>query len=204
MDEKIDVGYDWHEEKKGGGGKKLLVVLISVIFVGATVLWSYNSVVSLAEAVQSAQAQIESTIQRKADLLPNLVKTVKAYAQHEEKLYKEIAALRSGTQPAGSEDLQSALRRNQQMDRVLQRIMAVAERYPELKSSEQFLQLQAQIEGTENRINVARMLYNEAVREYNAALRKFPGKLIAPLAGLKPAPYFKADEAAKKKIELDL
>jgi LemA protein len=205
MEEKIDVGYDWKEEKpKSTVGKGLIAVILAVALIGGTTLWSYNSLVSLSEAVGSARAQIESNIQRKADLLPNLVKTVKAYAKHEEKVFKEVAALRADATGRIPADIAQASRLNRSLDGVMARLMAVAERYPELKASEQFLQLQAQIEGAENRINVTRMLYNDAVREYNAALRRIPGKFVAPLAGLKAAEYFTANAVAKKALELEI
>ncbi len=206
MEEKIEVGYDWQEEKGPRKGLYALVtVLISVILIFGGALWSYNSLVSLSEEVSAARAQIESNIQRKADLLPNLVRTVKAYARHEKKVFGEIAALRSRTlDNLRQHDLKNAVALNKALDGATLRLLAVAENYPDLKSSEQFRELQAQIEGAENRINITRMNYNEAVRAYNAALRRIPGRWIAPLTGLKPAPYFQADEQAQKAMKLEI
>ena len=205
MEEKIDVGYEWREAKPGSSvSKGLIALILAVVLIGGITLWSYNSLIGLSEAVDSAGAQIESAIQRKADLLPNLAKTVKAYAKHEEKVFKEVTALRSEALRKIPSDISRASQLNRSLDTLMARLAAVAENYPDLKASEQFLQLQAQIEGAENRINVTRMLYNDAVKEYNAALRKIPGRFVAPLAGLKPADYFQADKSAKKLLNLGL
>lgn len=206
MEEKIEVGYDWQEEKRPRKGLYALVtVLISVILIVGGALWSYNTLVSLSEEVSAARAQVESNIQRKADLLPNLVRTVKAYAKHEEKVFSDIAKLRSrALDDLQHHDLNKAAALNKELNGATLRLMAVAESYPDLKSSEQFLQLQSQIEGADNRINITRMNYNEAVRAYNAALRRIPGRWIAPAAGLKPAPYFHADSSAKTSVQLDI
>ncbi len=206
MEEKIEVGYDWQEEKKPRKGLySLVAVLIAVILIFGGALWNYNSLMSLSEEVSAARAQIESNIQRKADLLPNLVRTVKAYARHEKKVFGEIAALRSRTlDNLRQHDLKNTVTLNKALDGAMLRLLAVAESYPDLKSSEQFRELQAQIEGAENRINITRMNYNEAVRAYNAALRRIPGRWIAPVTGLKPAPYFRADEQAQKAMKLEI
>jgi len=204
--EKIDVGYDWKEERSTGGikGKGLIALLLALILIGGTTLWSYNSLVSLSEVVGAARAQVESNIQRKADLLPNLVKTVKAYAKHEEKVFGEVARLRSEATGKTLSNMQAASALDAKLSGALVRLMAIAENYPDLKASEQFRQLQAQIEGAENRINVTRMLYNDAVREYNAALKRIPGCFVAPLIGLHPAEYFRADATAKKALKLEI
>jgi LemA protein len=205
-EEKIDVGYDWREEKSPGGmkGKGWIALLLALILIGGTTLWSYNSLVGLSEAVGAARAQVESNIQRKADLLPNLVKTVKAYAKHEEKVFGEVGRLRSEATGKALGDMQAASALDAKLSGALVRLMAVAENYPDLKASEQFRQLQAQIEGAENRINVTRMLYNDTAREYNAALKKIPGRFVAPLLGLHPAEYFRADATAKNPLKLEI
>jgi LemA protein len=205
-EEKIDVGYDWQEEKSSGGikGKGWIALFMALILIGGTTLWSYNSLVSLSEAVGAARAQVESNIQRKADLLPNLAKTVKAYAKHEKKIFSEVARLRSAATGTALTDMQSASALDAKLTGAILRLMAVAENYPELKASESFRQLQAQIEGSENRINVTRMLYNDAVREYNAALKRIPGRFVAPLLDLEPAEYFLADDTAKKPVKLEI
>lgn len=205
-EEKVDVGYEWaRREKKRGPLYGFVILLVVLVLIGGGALWSYNSLVNLSEAVNSAQAQIESNIQRKADLLPNLVKTVKAYAKHEAQVFGEVARLRSATRlPSGTDGIAKIAALNGRLDGALSRIMAVAERYPDLKASEQFLQLQAQIEGAENRINITRMQYNDAVREYNAALRRIPGRFIAPVMGLKSAAYFEAKSSAKQALKLGI
>ena len=205
-EEKIDVGYDWQEEKSSGGikGKGWIALFMALILIGGTTLWSYNSLVSLSEAVGAARAQVESNIQRKADLLPNLVKTVKAYAKHGEKIFGEVARLRSEAAGNTLKDMKAAAAFDGKLSGAMMRLMAVAENYPELRASEQYRQLQAQIEGSENRVNVTRMLYNDAVREYNAALKRIPGRFVAPLLGLEPAEYFRADDRAKKPLKLEI
>jgi len=204
--DKIDVGYEWKEgkTKNPAGMAAIAAVILILLVLGGTTLWSYNSLIGLSESVRSAKAQIESNIQRKADLLPNLVKTVKAYAKHEEKIFREVTRLRSGAMQNLPKAISGAARYNEALNGIMGRLMAVAENYPDLKSSEQFRQLQAQIEGAENRINVTRMLYNDAVREYNAALGRIPGRFVAPLTGLKPAEYFEADTAAKQAPKLEI
>jgi len=207
-DEKIDIGYEWKKEERKPKKKAfyaLTAMVISVILIAGGALWSYNSLVTFSESVSGARAQIESNIQRKADLLPNLVRTVKAYTRHEEKVFTEVAKLRNQARKSLQQgDLKAVADLNRALDGATLKLMAVAENYPDLKASEQFLQLQSQIEGTENRINITRMNYNEAVRRYNAALRRIPGRFIAPLAGLKPAAYFRAEVGSKTPLKLEI
>ncbi len=188
-----------------------------LLFLGALFLvivgWfavSYNSVVTKEEQVKTAWSQVESNIQRKVDLLPNLVKVVKRYAAHEKEVYTQIAALRAKAgrmleqaQRDGTKVVKMAALQKQ-LDAATAKLFAVAENYPELRSSEQFLQLQSQIEGAENRINITRMQFNEAVGEYNAYLRHIPANIVAALGGFRPKAYFKADAKAHQKLTLEL
>lgn len=198
-------------ETKRGVGMYLMIALgVLLLAIGFWFFFSYNTLVKKEEATKASWAQVESTMQRKLDLLPNLVKTVKAYAQHETKLLTEVTKLRAealkqieekSTDPQRLKTLAALQHR---LDAGIGRLMAVAENYPELKSSEQFLQLQAQIEGTENRINITRMQFNEAVADYNAYLRTLPANIVAAIAHFAPKAYFKAQKAAHQKLELDL
>ena len=185
-----------------------LLIALSVIVIGTAgwFFFSYNQLVHKEEAVKSAWSQVESNLQRKLDLLPNLVKVVKRYAAHEEKVLREITALRSGMSEAlaKTNDPQQISTLNKKLDASIGKFMLSVERYPELKSSEQFLQLQSRIEGAENRINITRMQFNETVRDYNAYLRTIPANIVASIGHFRPKAYFKADKAAHQKMELDL
>src|SRR6201990_3529733 len=149
---------------------------------------SYNRFVSQEEAVKAQWAQVENQLQRRNDLIPNLVETVKGYAQHEEGVYKDIADARSRLLAAKSpeETIQAA---NQQSS-ALGRLLAVVENYPQLKANEQFNRLMDALSGTENRLAVERMRYNERIQEYNTARRQFPSNLTASLFGFKEYPFF--------------
>ena len=193
-------------EQRGIGGYVLITMGIVLIVVIGWFFLSYNQLVHKEEAVKSAWSQVESNLQRKLDLLPNLVKVVKRYAAHEEKVLREITALRSGMSEAlaKTNDPQQISTLNKKLDESIGQFMLSVERYPELKSSEQFLQLQSQIEGAENRINITRMQFNETVRDYNAYLRTIPANIVASIGHFAPKAYFKADKAAHRKMELDL
>jgi LemA protein len=200
-------------ETKRGIGAYLLIVL-GVLAAGMLIgfILSYNTLVAKEEAVKTAWSQVESNIQRKVDLLPNLVKTVKAYARHESDLYTKIAALRSQAasllHAKGPEPDEARLAKLDALQKALKastaKLLAVAENYPELRSSEQFLQLQSQIEGAENRINITRMQFNEAVGDYNRYLRTFPADVVAAFGHFRRKAYFKADTRAHQPLELNL
>lgn len=157
----------------------------------------YNQAVRYEEQVKSSWAQVENQLQRRFDLVPNLVNTVKGYASHENQLLTKVTELRSqwASAPTVSEKIEAA----SQLSGALGRLIAVSENYPDLKANQSFLQLQAQLEGTENRISVERMRYNEAVQALNAYQRTFFGRFFASKAGVtKPAVYFKADERSQQ------
>lgn len=152
------------------------------------------------------QSQIETTLQRRSDLIPNLVETVKGYATHEEDVFTEIADARSNL--AGSiksGNIQSINEASNVLDSALGRLLAISESYPDLKASEQFIALQDELAGTENRIAVARQYYNEKVRTYNTAVQRFPTSIIAGMSGYYPMQYFEADESANEvpKVNFD-
>ena len=182
-----------------------------LIGIGAVVLlavfWFFgtrNSLVSLKEDVEMQQSQIETTLQRRNDLIPNLVATVKGYANHEEEVFTEIADARSklaGSIESG--DMKSISEANNALDSALGRLLAISENYPDLKASEQFIALQDELAGTENRIAVARQHYNEKLNTYNTTVQRFPTSIVAGMSGYYPMQYFEADESAKKVPKVD-
>ena len=188
------------------------------LFLGVVVLgmigWfflGYNTLVAKEERVKTTWSQVESNMQRKVDLLPNLVKVVKRYATHEKEVFEKIAALRADAgkllqsqQKASEGNLAQMAVLQKKLRAATVKLFAVAEDYPQLRSSEQFLQLQSQIEGAENRINITRMQFNDAVGDYNAYLRKLPANIVAALGGFKPKAYFQADANARQKLKLEL
>jgi LemA protein len=156
---------------------------------------SYNTFVSQEEAIKAQWAQVENQLQRRNDLIPNLVETVKGYAQHEQGVFKDIADARSQLLSAKSpeEKIDAANRETS----ALGRLLAIAENYPQLKANEQFNRLMDELAGTENRLAVERMRYNEKVQEYDTARRRFPANLTAKVFGFKEHPYFQAPPDAK-------
>ena len=151
----------------------------------------YNRIQQLDEQASAAQGQIEVQLQRRADLIPNLVNTVKGYAQHESDVFTQVAQARSGVLGAvQSHDPQQMANANAQLTTALGRLIAVAEAYPQLKADQQFTRLMDELSGTENRIAVARNDYNSAAQEYNTYIRQFPQALTAKVTGAKPRNYF--------------
>lgn len=173
-------------------GLGAIVLVIAFWFFG-----TMNGLVSLKEEVDSQQSQVETTLQRRSDLIPNLVATVKGYANHEEKVFTDIADARSKL--AGSidnGDIESINEANNALNSALSRLLAISENYPDLKASEQFTALQDELAGTENRIAVARQHYNEKVKSYNTAVKSFPTSIVAGIGGYHTEQYFEADESA--------
>ena len=187
----------------------LIVTIIVVAVVLLLVFWGvgqYNSMVVLDEQVNTSWSQVENQYQRRADLIPNLVETVKGYASHErETLEGVINARAKASQPivqAGDGMTQEQLNQFQQaqgdLTSALNRLMVVVERYPELKADENFRQLQAQLEGTENRITTARMDFNNEAQQYNTKVRRFPTNIFAGIFGFRQRPYFQAEAGAEQ------
>ena len=164
----------------------------------------YNTIQSLDERAAGAQGQIEAQLQRRADLIPNLVATVKGYAAHEEKVFSDIANARAGllSSVRGGDPEQMA-NANAQFGSALGRLLVLQEAYPNLKADQSFMNLQTQLEGTENRISVARQDYNNAVREYNEYIRKFPATMTARVTGAKARKYFQATAGAQETPTVD-
>ncbi len=181
--------------------KKTTIIFLSVVVI--VILWSisaYNNIITFEENVESKWGNVQNVYQRRADLIPNLVATVKGYAVHEKSTLEEVTNTRTkATQmTVNIDDLTpEKLREFQQMQgelsSALGRLIAITENYPELKANQNFLELQAQLEGTENRINVERKNFNEAVQTYNAKIRRFPASILASILGFDKKTYFEAD-----------
>lgn len=197
-----------HSESKPYGIVKISLVLFVVFFIAlvGSLLISYNNIVTKEEQTKVAWAQVESNLQRKLDLLPNLVKVVKRYAKHEKEVFTEVTALRAGMQKSlkNGTDVKTLAKSNNKLQNAVNKIMLISERYPDLKSSEHFLELQSQIEGSENRINITRMMFNDAVGSYNSYIHTIPAKFIAEMRNLKPKAYFKAEKQAHKKFDIGM
>lgn len=183
---------------------KLLVILgviaLVVIILVSSISGTYNSLVTLETNLESKQAAISTQLQRRSDLIPNLVSTVKGYAAHEEEVYTAIADARSKL--AGADTVEEMSEADASLSGALSRLLVVVENYPELKANENFIALQDQLEGTENRIAVARNDYNNAANEYNAKIRRFPTNIFAGMFGFEKADYFEAEEGAEKVPEV--
>src|ERR1700758_4100006 len=185
-------------------GKALIAVVVLVVIVGliggvcfGAYVSTKNTLVSKNEAVKSAWSQVDVVLQRRADLIPNLVETVKGYAKQEQTVFGDIAKARSTLLSAGSP--QEKIAANQQLDGALGRLLAIVENYPQLKSNENFLRLQDELAGTENRIAVERKRYNDTLQDYNTYIQKFPNNIIAGWASFKPNnAYFTASEGSRE------
>jgi len=159
----------------------------------------YNQIQTLDEQAGSAKQQIDVQLQRRADLVPNLVATVKGYAQHEEEVFTKVAEARSGLLNAVQQkDPEAEANANTQLTSAIGRLLVVSEAYPQLKADQGFLNLQAELTGTENRIAVARTDYNNAVNAYNAYIRQFPAVVTAKVTGAKPRKYFQSSAEAQQ------
>ena len=173
-----------------------------VLFLGLFLIGGYNSVVTMDEGVDQAWAQVENQLQRRYDLIPNLVETVKGVAAQEKEVFVGVAEARNMYGKADSVNEKVAA--SSMLERALGRLIAVREAYPELKSNEAFLKLQDQLEGTENRLTVERGRYNEAAGELNAYVRRFPGSIYAGLAGVEKKEYFElTSEEAREAPAVD-
>jgi len=192
------------------GNKILLAVAVLVIFVFMGGCSAYNGMVSDQEAATTALANVEATYQRRADLIPNLAKTVQAYAKHEKETFDAVVKARAAATQVKLDvdnltpDRLKAFQNAQgELSQALGRLMAISENYPELKASENFHSLQVQLEGTENRINEARQKYNDAVQTYNKDVRSFPNVLFAGIFGFEKMTKFEAATGAENAPELN-
>ena len=188
--------------------KKSVVILIvvAVVAIGlfSWVKGTYNGMVKADEGVQAAWSQVENVYQRRADLIPNLVSTVKGYAAHESQTLENVVAARSkatqmtlDSENLTSESLAKYQKAQGELGAALGRLLMIQENYPDLKANENFRDLQSQLEGTENRITVERQRFNDAARAYNTMIREFPKNIFAGMFGFEKKPYFEAEESAK-------
>ena len=177
-----------------------IVAAVVIIIVGGAIS-AYNGIVDAEMTVDEKAATVDTQLTRRSDLIPNLVSTVKGYAAHEEEVYTAIADARAKL--SGSTSTTDKLEANDELSSALSRLLVIVEQYPELKASEQFIALQDQLEGTENRIATARTDYNEAVKDYNARIRKFPSNLIAGMFGFEKREMYEAPAGSDKAPTVD-
>ena len=188
--------------------KSTLIAIIVLALIAIIALWgvkSYNQFVTAEENVETAWSQVENQYQRRSDLIPNLVNTVKGYAAHEQTTLEQVIAARAqataiklDAAQMTADQIQAFNDAQGQLSMALGRLMAVSEAYPDLKANQNFLELQAQLEGTENRITVARNTFNEQAKAYNVLVRRFPKNIIAQMFGFEKKPYFEAETGAEK------
>lgn len=187
----------------------IIVIILLVLIIIGSLRTTYNNMVMKGEGVSAQWSQVENVYQRRADLIPNLVNTVKGYAEYEQETLTQVIEARSkatsvnidptNITPEALQQFQSA---QDGLSSALSRLLVVIERYPDLKANQNFLDLQAQLEGTENRIANERMKFNDVTREFNVYVKKFPQNLLAGMFGFNEKPYFKADEGAQKAPEV--
>jgi len=176
------------------------IIVILVLIVGGWLRGTYNGLVQGDESVKAAWAQVENQLQRRLDLIPNLVETVKGYAAHERETLEAVTEARSRV--AGANTIDEQMEANQGLSNALARLLVVVEQYPNLKADQSFLRLQDELAGTENRISTERRRYNEVVQAYNVRLRQFPTVLLAGMFGFEKASMFEAAEGAERAPEV--
>ncbi|OQA48963.1 MAG: LemA family protein [Bacteroidetes bacterium ADurb.Bin302] len=181
--------------------KGLWIIIAVVAVIVVWIFSSYNGMITMEESVNSAWSQVENQYQRRMDLVPNLVNTVKGYAAHEEGTLTAVVEARAKATNLtvdinDAESLAKYQETQGELSKAMSRLMMITENYPDLKANQNFLQLQAQLEGTENRISTERKRFNEAVQSFNTKIRRFPNSLIAGIFGFAQKPYFEADQAA--------
>ncbi|MEH7255030.1 LemA family protein [Neobacillus niacini] len=177
------------------------IIVAVVVILGVMLMSSYNNFVNLEENVDQSYAQIENQLQRRLDLIPNLVNTVKGYASHEKEVIASISDARARL--AGANTVEEEATANAELTGALSRLLVVVENYPNLKADQQFTQLMDELSGTENRISVARKDYNDQVAVYNKKVKQFPGALIAGMTGFDQKEYFTADPKAAEAPQVD-
>lgn len=185
--------------------KTLIGIIVAIVIIGGWAISAYNGMIGVEEETTTALANVQSTYQRRADLIPNLVETVKGYASHEQETLEGVVAARSkatsinldaeSLTPEKMKQFQAA---QGELSTALGRLIAIQENYPDLKANENFRDLQVQLEGTENRINEARNKYNSAVQQYNLKIRRFPNSLLSGLFGFEKMQKFEAEVGAEK------
>ncbi|WP_412519659.1 LemA family protein [Staphylococcus simulans] len=179
----------------------LIIIGIVIVVIGVTMIAPYNKLVGMDEDTNTALSNIDNQLQRRVDLIPNLVNTVKGYAKHEEDVFKQVSDARSKL--AGASTPKEKAEANGEVNSALSRLLAISENYPDLKADKQFTGLRDELAGTENRIAVARNDYNTSVNKYNQAIRHFPTTIVAKLFGFDKKEYFKAESGADKAPKVD-
>lgn len=179
----------------------LAIIILLVIILYSTIKGTYNSLVILDEDVNNKWAQVENVLQRRYDLIPNLVETVKGYASHEREVLTEVTKARASV--GGAKTQEEVMQANNQLSSALSRLLVVVERYPDLKANQNFISLQDNLTSTENRIAVERRRYNDSVQGYNQKVRSFPTNIWANIFGFEKREYFEAPEAAKEAPKVD-
>lgn len=190
------------KDKKMSTGKIVAIVLGAVVLI--VLFWgvgSYNSLVRLRENVDNQSSQIDAQLKRRADLIPNLVSTVKGYASHEKEIMDTISQSREKL--SGASSMQDKAQADSQLTSALNRLMVIVENYPDLKANENFARLMDELSGTENRVSVARKDYNSAVKEYNQKTKVFPTVIIANMMGFTQKEYFEAPQESKEVPNVD-
>jgi LemA protein len=180
------------------GPRPLLLIVLAATFATSC---SYNRFTSQEEAIKNAWSEVENQLQRRNDLIPNLVETVKGYASHEREVFQAVADSRARL--AGAQTPEERIEAANAQSSALARLLAIVENYPQLKADAQFARLMDELAGTENRISVARMRYNERAQEYNTLRRKFPSNVTAKMFGFKEYPYFHAPPEAQRAPKVD-
>lgn len=182
----------------------IIVVVVVIILLFSWIKGTYNGLVSKEEAVNAQWAQVENVYQRRSDLIPNLVATVKGYAEHEQKVLTDVVEARAKATSINlnadnmtPENMQAFQNAQEQLSGALSRLLVTVEKYPDLKANQNFLELQAQLEGTENRITVERQKFNNMAKEYNQSIRHFPANIFANMFGFEKIAYFEAQQGAE-------
>lgn len=198
---KIKINERREQNKVKRKSRVLIIILVAIAFVLLYLFSVYNSLVKAEENVKSKWSQVENQLQRRADLIPNLVNTVKGYAKHEKDIFEKLAEARSKL--INSSTVEDKVKANEELSNALSRLLAIVENYPDLKADQTFITLMDELSGTENRIAVARKDYNDAVRSYNTKIKVFPNVIIARMFGFEEKPYFKAEAEAQKVPTVD-
>ena len=174
----------------------LIVILVLVVVIGIALVGGYNKMVSQRESVDTASANLDVMLQRRADLIPNLVNTVKGYTSHENEVIEQITTARENL--INANNMEEKATADEELSSAIDALMIIVENYPDLKSSQNFIQLSDELAGTENRIATARRDYNNAVQTYNLTIRRFPNNLLAGMFGFETVEYFEATESSQE------
>ena len=181
--------------------KSLIVIIVIVLLLGGLLIGSYNGMVSKREAVDTAYSNLDVTLQRRADLIPNLVNTVKGYTSHETAAIEQVTNAR--TKYLNSSSTDEKIEANNEISKALSNLLVVVENYPDLKANENFIKLSDELSNTENKISFSRQFYNDTVTMYNTKIHVFPSNIIAGMFNFSAAELFKTDDEARKNVKVD-